>query len=100
MVWGGVWNPPRPRINIWPSDVSDVCEWSAWDLYANDTTIYHAGKNPNEVTNTLNSALSSTVDWIEHNDRLKMKTQLMMLGLEESPIYTRYVLMLQYEEQT
>ena len=67
---------------IFVNDLSDVVSKCTINLYADDTTIYYANKDPKEVTNTLNADLSSIVDWIEQN-RLKMninKTQLMTLG--------------------
>ena len=67
---------------IFVNDLPDVVSKCTVNLYADDTTIYYANKDPKEVTNTLNADLSSIVDWIERN-RLKMninKTQLMILG--------------------
>ena len=80
---------PQGSIPTWPSnvpdpfvnDLPDVVGKCTVNLYAGDTTIYYANRDPKEVTNALNADLSSIVDWIEHN-RLKMninKTQLMRL---------------------
>ena len=73
-------------FNIYVNDLPDVANYSAINLYADDTTIYVTDRDPDSLSFKLSKDLQKITEWIERNG-LKMnvgKTQLMVLGRKRS----------------
>lgn len=64
------------------NDLPKVVEKSSLSLYADDTCVYFASKNPQELQNVLNKDLSLMANWFSHNHLILniKKCNYMILG--------------------